>query len=151
MMPEPLVVYYDASCPLCRTEIELLSSSKPGALALCDCSSVEFDDTEARNRGVTQRQLMRALHVRDASGRWHIGIDALAAVYDAAGFTRVSRLLANRSLRPLWQRCYRWFARHRHVISTFFGSTTRRRATNTAPAIWCDESRVHANSNSGVV
>ena len=126
-MPEPPVVYYDASCPLCRTEIELLSALRPGALALRDCSAVGFSDAEAESHGITQEHMMQALHVRDAAGRWHVGVNALAVTYRAAGLDAIAWLLALPWLGPLWKRCYRWFARHRRVLPTVFGAILQHR------------------------
>jgi predicted DCC family thiol-disulfide oxidoreductase YuxK len=40
----PLTIYYDASCPLCATEMHALKrNDAAGVLELVDCSAPEFD------------------------------------------------------------------------------------------------------------
>ena len=75
--------------------------------------------------------MMQALHVRDAAGRWHVGVDALAVTYRAAGLNAIAWLLALPGLRPLWNRCYRWFARHRLVLSRPFRTNAHDRGEET--------------------
>jgi predicted DCC family thiol-disulfide oxidoreductase YuxK len=109
----PLTVYYDASCPLCRAEIETLKSrDADGLLYLVDCSSgvIAFED-------VTQAQMMARIHARDAAGRWLRGMDVFAAVYRAAGLWTLARLYASRWLRPLFDRLYPWIADNRRLLS----------------------------------
>ena len=109
----PLTVYYDASCPLCRTEMETLKArDADDLLYLVDCSTglVAFAD-------VTQDAMMARIHARDAAGRWLHGLDVFAAVYRAAGFPALSRLYASPRLRPLLDRGYGWVADHRQLLS----------------------------------
>jgi predicted DCC family thiol-disulfide oxidoreductase YuxK len=109
----PLAVYYDASCPLCRTEIETLKARDvEDLLYLVDCSTgvIAFQD-------VTREDMMARIHARDATGRWLRGIDVFAAVYRAAGLRILARIYASPRLRPLLDRVYPWIADHRQLLS----------------------------------
>lgn len=114
----PLTVYYDASCPLCRAEIAALKSrDRDGKLLLIDCSAPDFDDIHAASAGLSHCDLMRAIHARDANGRWLSDVDVFAAMYRIAGFRVMARLWAHPWLRPLWKRGYPWVARNRMQLS----------------------------------
>ena len=109
----PLTIYYDASCPLCRAELETLSQrDAEGLLQLVDCSTgaIALD-------GVTNDDMMARIHARDAAGRWLRGMDVFAAVYRAAGLFLLARIYAARGLRPLFDRLYPWIADHRQLLS----------------------------------
>jgi predicted DCC family thiol-disulfide oxidoreductase YuxK len=111
-------VFFDGSCPLCRAEIGALADADAeGVLRLVDCSAPGFDDVMAREAGIGRDALMAALHVRDADGRWRIGIDAFEAVYRAVGIESVARLWGHPRLKPLWVCVYPWVARNRQRLS----------------------------------
>jgi predicted DCC family thiol-disulfide oxidoreductase YuxK len=114
----PLTVYYDASCPLCRSEMETLKARDAGdVLRLVDCSASAFDDAACAAEGVTRPMMMARIHARDADGRWLRGVDVFALVYRAAGFTALARLYGSRLLRPLFDRLYPWIADHRYLLT----------------------------------
>ena len=114
MTAYPVTVYYDASCGLCRAEVEAMKSRDAGdRLRLVDVSAAGF----AAPDGVTRDLLMSRIHARDADGAWLRGIDVFAEVYEAAGFPRLARLYRSRALRPLLDRLYPWIADHRQVLS----------------------------------
>jgi predicted DCC family thiol-disulfide oxidoreductase YuxK len=116
----PLTVYYDASCPLCRAEMETLKARDDGdRLQLVDCSAAAFDAATCAAQGVTRSMMLERIHARDAAGRWRSGLDVFAAVYGAAGFPRLARLYGSRRLRPLFDRAYPWIAAHRYALSRF--------------------------------
>lgn len=114
----PLTVYYDASCPLCASEIHALAAhDRAGRLALVDCSADDFDERPFAADGVTRAAMLEEIHARDASGRWLKGIDVFAEIYRAAGFVRIAQLFAQARLRPFWARLYPWIARNRYLLS----------------------------------
>ena len=114
----PLTVYYDASCPLCRSEMETLKARDAGnVLRLVDCSAPAFNEAPCAAEGVTRPMMMARIHARDAGGRWLRGVDVFAAVYRAAGFTTLARIYETRLLRPLFDRLYPWIADHRRVLT----------------------------------
>jgi len=116
----PLTVYYDASCPLCRAEMETLKSrDMADALHLVDCSAPTFDERATAADGVTRAHMMARIHARDNAGRWLRGMDVFAAVYAAAGLHALARIYASRLLRPLFDRLYPWIADHRQALSRF--------------------------------
>ncbi len=115
---EPLAVYYDKSCPMCRREIEGLDEATAGSkLQLVDCSDTAFADEAAERHGIDRTQMLEALHVRDAKGEWHTGINAFALLYRKVGLTRMARVLDSKTLSPMLSGFYRWFARNRTAIS----------------------------------
>ena len=111
-----LTVYYDGSCPICRTEVEALDRDAAG-WALRDCSAMATADDLAWDDGVTVEAMMSAMHVRDSEGTWLTGVDAIARLYDDAGRPRIASLLRRRRLRPLWDKLYVAFARNRKALS----------------------------------
>lgn len=114
----PLTVFYDASCPLCVREMAALRTrDRHGRLELVDCSAPEFSDEGLRAEGITREKLMRLIHVRDAHGRWLVGVPGLEAVYRAVGRERAARLWGSRHLHPLVRPLYAWVARHRQTLS----------------------------------
>ena len=109
----PLTVFYDASCPLCASEMHALAArDRDARLVLVDCSAPDFDERPFAVDGVTRAAMLARIHARDADGHWLAGVDVFAEAYRAAGFPRIARLFASARLRPLWTRLYPWIARN---------------------------------------
>lgn len=108
----PLTIYYDASCPLCTSEMAAMRThDRRGRLAMVDCSGTL---APAAPDGVTTEAMMRSLHARTPDGRWLVGVAAYEAIFRAVGFRRLAALAGHPRLRPLWDRLYAWVARNRH-------------------------------------
>ena len=114
----PLTVFYDASCPLCASEMQALAArDREARLVLVDCSAPDFDERPFAAEGVTRAAMLAQIHARDDAGRWLAGVDVFVEAYRAAGFPRIARLFASARLRPLWTRLYPWIARNRQLLS----------------------------------
>lgn len=114
----PLTIFYDASCPMCATEMHALKSrDADGRLILVDCSSPQFDESVLAGLPIRRGDLMTLIHARDAHGRWFTGIDVFEIAYRAAGLETLAGFWGNRKLRPLLSRAYPWIARHRQALS----------------------------------
>ena len=130
----PLVIYYDASCPLCREEMHALTAyDLQGRLQLVDASPAAFDDEYTRAAGIDHAALMRLIHARDRDGRWYRGVEVFELSYAAAGLGGVAAVWAHPRLRPLWDRLYPWVARFRQPLSRLrlnrlYGALVRRAA-----------------------
>lgn len=111
----PLTVYYDASCPMCHSEIlNIKAHDAKGHLRLVDCSAPDFDDAPFRPEGVNRNDMMIRLHVRDRQGAWIKGADAMELIYRTAGMARMARLWERNALLA---RLYPWIADHRQALS----------------------------------
>ncbi len=114
----PLTVFYDASCPLCASEMHALKArDRDGRLLLADCSAADFDVGGFTADGATREAMLARIHARDAAGRWLRGVEVFVEAYRAAGFPRIARMLADQRIGPLAERLYPWIARHRHTLS----------------------------------
>jgi predicted DCC family thiol-disulfide oxidoreductase YuxK len=114
----PLTVFYDASCPMCASEMHALQRlDRAGRLQLVDCSAPGFDERPYRREQITRTALMTRIHAHDARGRWLVGLDAFEAVYYAAGLTTVARFWGNARWRPILDPLYTRVARHRQLLS----------------------------------
>jgi predicted DCC family thiol-disulfide oxidoreductase YuxK len=142
-----LDVYYDRSCALCRGEVEALAAvAGEGALRLHDCAPADFHDDAAARDGIGRDAMLRAMHVRDADGRWHRGVDAFVVMYRAAGVENLARVWAHPSLKPLWERVYPFVARNRvalgrlgvpRLVRAVIARMARRAARNRCDARTC--------------
>lgn len=113
----PLRIYADFSCPLCAAEMQGLRARDPdGRLLVLDCSVEGFREDHSAAAGLDRGQLMHRIHLRDAEGRWLVGVPAFAAAYEAAGLAWVARLLRRPGLQWLWSRGYGLVADHRWLL-----------------------------------
>jgi predicted DCC family thiol-disulfide oxidoreductase YuxK len=114
----PLTIFYDASCPMCASEMHALKSRDAGArLLLVDCSAAGFDESVLAGTPIRKSDLMTLIHARDAHGRWFVGVDVFELAYGAAGLHKLAGFWGNPGLRPLLGRIYPWIARHRQLLS----------------------------------
>jgi len=130
----PLRIYYDNSCPLCRTEMHSLKQyDSKQRLELVDCSPVDFHDEFSDKAGYRRAEMMRLIHARDADGQWLIGVSVFEAAYGATGITGMEKMWANKLLRPFWDRIYPVIADNRMFpsklgITKLFGWMVKRAA-----------------------
>lgn len=114
----PLTIYFDASCPLCASEMSALKQhDRDGRLVLVDCSEAGFTDAPLDAAGLTQRDVMQIIHARDATGQWLRGVAVFEAAYRGVGLNVLAFLWGCRLWRPLLDRIYPWIARHRQALS----------------------------------
>ena len=135
----PLTVFFDASCSLCRNEIETIKiHDAKQLLQLVDCSDARFDDSPYRIEGITREDMMNLMHVRSNRGEWIIGVSAFELLYRTVGMPALANFWGGRYTRPLTERVYPWIARHRQIISCtglpmlfkLWGTCKARRALN---------------------
>lgn len=111
----PLTVYFDASCPICHSEIlNIKAHDNNSQLLLVDCSASGFSDAPFRRENVSLSDMMTRLHVRDSKGAWIKGTDAMELIYRTVGMQRIARLWERHA--PLG-RLYPWIARNRQALS----------------------------------
>ncbi|MGM0535967.1 MAG: thiol-disulfide oxidoreductase DCC family protein [Pseudomonadota bacterium] len=107
----PATLYHDGHCPLCQREVAWLSRHpRRSHVRLVDIQSADFDATSL---GTSFEAMMGRLHVRDAVGRWYIGMDASRALYAVLGYRRLVWLSTLPGIAGMMDAGYRGFARRR--------------------------------------
>lgn len=98
-------VFYDASCPLCRREIDFYRKrADADAIHWRDVSGVE---SAALPAGKTADEMMARFHVETADGRLLDGGDAFLSLWlNFEGFRSASKVLRNQPLRTLVNLAY---------------------------------------------
>jgi len=115
----PLKVFYDASCAVCRFEMEQLRRRDTGRrLVLVDMSAAGFD---AGTYGLAGRDLDAVIHALRPDGTVLRGVPVLRLCYEAVGLGWVWRPSTSAALAPVFDAGYRLFARHRRRISRALG------------------------------
>jgi len=121
MMMKKLTMYYDGLCPLCQAEILFLSGrNQAGLLSFVDVNSTEYI---AESVGVSCQQALDSMYAQYDDGVLINGIDVFTAAYERANLPVLAWLFSRPSLRPMLSWGYRFFAKHRHVISSILGPT----------------------------
>ena len=83
----PVTLFHDGHCPLCQREVAWLTRHPHrDRVTLVDIQAPGFD---AGPLGTTFEAMMGRLHLRDAAGRWFIGMDASRALYAVLGYRRL--------------------------------------------------------------
>jgi predicted DCC family thiol-disulfide oxidoreductase YuxK len=114
MRQSDLTIYYDASCPLCMSEMHnLMLRNRENRVAFVDASAEGF---ESPLPGCDRTELMRVIHAQTAEGQVLRGLAALRAVYAAVGLGWVLAPTNWPVLRQLTDVAYPWVARHRHHV-----------------------------------
>lgn len=112
----PVTIYYDASCPLCKSEMETIKESDiENKLILIDCSNIELAVPDSCP--VSREAMMERIHAIDANGQWINSTDVFAVAYSAGGFEKLGKLWGSKTLRPLFRRAYPWVADNRQWLS----------------------------------
>ena len=114
----PLEIYFDASCPLCRNEMDTIKlHDTQGDLILIDCSAPGFDDSSFKADGVEVAHMLDALHIRDSQGVWFKGVSAFELVYEAIGLTTVAKFWGGNFTKPFAERIYPMIAKNRQLLT----------------------------------
>lgn len=118
MTTYPLTIYFDASCRLCNSEMQNIKlHDVDNKLILIDCSAPEFDDKPFPKEGITRELMMNKLHMQDANGTWHVGVDAFKVIYHTVGMFSIAKLWGGRFTKPLTKKLYPWVVKNRYTLS----------------------------------
>ncbi len=110
---------YDGACPFCRFEVRWLKRwNEKGNLLFEDISSPSFD---AEPYGVTPDALMAVLHGVFPDGRIIHGPEVFREAYRTVGIGWILAPTGWPILRPIVDRLYALFARHRGSLGRLFG------------------------------
>lgn len=75
-------VFYNGSCPVCRTEIEHYRDLDAADGAAIDFEDINADEAALSTVGLDRETASRRLYVRDGNGEVLAGIPAFAAIWD---------------------------------------------------------------------
>ncbi len=118
-----LRVFYDGSCPLCAAEMkQLAAADREGQVELQDISRPDFTE---RFPHVDPVQADRILQGETDDGTPLYGLDVTARAWTLAGKGWRVNWLRWPLIRPVADRVYLFFARHRHRISRLLTGKSR--------------------------
>ncbi len=110
-----LTLFYDGHCPLCVKEIaSLRQKDHRGLLQLEDIHAPDFSE---RYPKLDPHQAEKFLHGLDANGEWLTGLDVTVKAWQLVNHHRWLRILRWPLIRPLADRAYHFFARHRKTVA----------------------------------
>ncbi|WP_445368465.1 thiol-disulfide oxidoreductase DCC family protein [Methylomonas sp. BW4-1] len=111
---------YDGRCPICRKEVNWLQSrNKQNKLGLQDIHAEGFNPADY---GKSLDELMAEIHGVNPDGRVIKGMPVFYAAYSAVGLGWLMAPTRWPLLKPLFDRLYALFARHRLRLGTLFGA-----------------------------
>ncbi|KAF0814984.1 hypothetical protein IGB42_00060 [Andreprevotia sp. IGB-42] len=110
-----LTAYFDGSCPCCTHSMLALQRRAPTGIRLVDAAAADFDPASI---GRTRLALMTELCVQRMDGTHLNGVDAVHALFGAAGLAWLAWPLRIRPLRRMWMAAYAALVRNRYAISS---------------------------------
>ena len=114
-----LRVYYDGLCPLCTREINHIKRlDKQGSLEMQDINASDF---EQRFPHIDPIKADRILHGELPDGRIILGLDVTCMAWALVGKGHWFAFMRWPLVKPIADRAYLFFARHRHRVSGWFG------------------------------
>jgi predicted DCC family thiol-disulfide oxidoreductase YuxK len=102
-------LFYDADCPLCSREIDLLRRRLRQPLTLVNVHGLE-PEAGVPDAGT----LLRILHYQSAEGHWHTGLDATVSAWRHTRYGLLFGWLRWPLIKPLADRLYRRWADRRY-------------------------------------
>ncbi|MES2889067.1 MAG: DUF393 domain-containing protein [Pseudomonadota bacterium] len=110
--PLSCTVYYNSACPVCDAGIEAQRRRMPGVQV--DWIDVHTQPESTEALGTSLASVRERLHLRDAQGQVHVGLDALAWLWAQTPRQRPLAWLARRTAwlgRPAYRCLARWLYR----------------------------------------
>ncbi|MDR5866609.1 thiol-disulfide oxidoreductase DCC family protein [Halomonas koreensis] len=119
----PVTLFHDGRCPFCRREVAWLARHpRRDRLQLVDIRAADF---EAAAWGRRFEDMMGRLHLRDARGRWYLGMDASRALYAVLGHRRLVWWSCLPGVAGVLEAGYGRFARHRERLGRWVSRRRR--------------------------
>ncbi|WP_100658182.1 thiol-disulfide oxidoreductase DCC family protein [Alteromonas flava] len=108
-------LFYDGNCPLCMKEMRhLMQRNQSGKLVFEDINQPDFAQ---RFPELDYATLDARIHGRWSDGKILTGLDVTYTAWKLVGHGWLYAPLRWPLIRPLADRFYLWFARHRHTLS----------------------------------
>ncbi len=100
--PPACTTLYNGSCPACRLEINHYRRIDSAAGLGLGWVDIAADPAEAQARGFDPIDVRKRLHVLDAEGRVHIGVDAFLLLWSHLPRYRwLGRIIGARGIKPV--------------------------------------------------
>ncbi len=110
-----MIIFYDALCPLCNTEMQQLQKAdKNNQLILEDLNAIDF---RYRFPNIDKEKAMNLLHAETESGEMIYGLDVTYQAWKIVGKHRWLVILRLPIIRFFADLGYSFFARYRQSIS----------------------------------
>ena len=108
-----LTIFYDDSCPICRTEILGFYSIYPQDMNLISLSQ---GANELVRHNIKLEDALTLMHVIDEQGRLHIGMEAIRVMYHRLGKSKTAWFTSLPVLNGFFNWLYPIIARHRYKM-----------------------------------
>ncbi|MCE2570917.1 thiol-disulfide oxidoreductase DCC family protein [Motilimonas eburnea] len=110
-----LTIFYDALCPLCKREMKHIKQRDHlNKVALVDINQIDF---EQRYPHICRQKANDILHGQTASGEILLGLDVTHQAWSLIGYGKWVSLLRKPLIKPVADKAYLLFAKHRYNIS----------------------------------
>jgi predicted DCC family thiol-disulfide oxidoreductase YuxK len=112
-------LFYDGACPLCQAEILFLQNrNQAGLLYFIDINSVQYDPQKV---GVSCEEALASMYGQIEGEQPINGVAVFGEAYSRANLPLMAWIFTRSWMMPILGPSYRFFAKHRHGISGFFG------------------------------
>jgi len=112
-------LFYDGACPLCQAEILFLQSrNQAGLLLFVDINSAQY---VLQTVGVSCEEALASMYGQIEGEPPINGVPVFGEAYRRANLPLMAWIFSRRWMMPILGPSYRFFAKHRHAISGFFG------------------------------
>ena len=108
-----LTIFYDDSCPICRTEILGFYSIYPQDMNLISLSQ---GANELERHNIKLEDALTLMHVIDEQGRLHTGMEAIRVMYRRLGKPKTAWFTSLPVLNGFFNWLYPIFARNRYKM-----------------------------------